>query len=173
MAKNKQQKQEIIKDLNQKLKEQKSMVLVDFSGLNAKLLFKLKDELKQSGCLLKVVKKTLFKKALDNRGEKNISEKIDQIKGQIALTFGFEDEVIPAKICRQFAEKNEQLKILGGILDQNFLTKERVIELAGIPSRQELLTRLLGSLQGTAMNFVYLLQGNTKGLITVLSKIKQ
>jgi len=173
MAKTKQQKQEIIKDLSEKLQKQNSMVLVDFSGLNVELLFKLKNELKQSGFLLKIVKKTLLEKALSTRGKKALSEKIAQIKGQLALVFGFKDEVIPAKICRAFAEKNEQLKILGGVLEDDFLTKERVLELAAIPSKAELLTRLLGSLQGPVNNFVYLLQGNIKGLLTVLLKAKQ
>lgn len=173
MPKTKEQKEKIIEDLAENLQKQKSIVFIDFSGCDSKFLFNLRDELQKSNCLLKIAKKTLFKKALENLEMKNISKKINQIKVQLALIFGFGDEIVPFKICYQFSRENENLKILGGIFGNEFLEKEKATELAQLPSRDELWARLIGSLQSPVSNFVNVLKGNIKGLIYALSAIKE
>lgn len=176
MPKTKSQKQKIIEGLTENFQKQKSTVLVDFSGCDSKFLFKLRDELGKSNCLLKVVKKTLLKKALETLTMKDISEKIDEIKLQLALVFGFGDEVIPAKICYQFSKENENLIILGGIIKNQkyeFLNAEDIIVLAQLPSREELIARLMGSLASPISGFINTLKGNLKGLIYALSAIKE
>lgn len=172
MPKSKKQKQEIIKDLQDKIAKQKAVVLVDFGNSDSQKLFQLRDDLKKENCLLQVVKKTLLKKVLEKAKETALLEKIEKIKGQMALVFGFGDEVLPAKIAYSASQKNENLKILAGILGKDFLEKEKVLELAKLPTKPELLGSLLGSLQAPVSNFVYVLNGNIKGLITILSKIK-
>ncbi len=173
MPKSKEQKQKIIEDLKENFQKQKSTVLVDFSGCDSKFLFKLRDELEKSNCLLRVVKKRLLKKTLEGLTMKDISEKIGEIELQLALIFGFRDEIIPAKICYQFSKENENLIILGGILGKEFLAKEKIIELAQLPSREELTARFVGSLASPISGFVNTLKGNLKGLIYALSAIKE
>lgn len=173
MPKTKEQKKEIIKSLEEKLKKQKSVVLIDFKGLPAKKFFELRDKLKLAGYQTEVTKKTLLNKVLLGLKKENLAQKIEEIKGQLALVFGMDDEVAGAKICRDFSKDNEQLQILGGILENSFLAKAETLELANTPSRAELLGRLVGSLQSPCSGLVSVLQGNIKGLITVLSKIKQ
>ena len=172
MAKSKLQKQTEIKDLNDKMQKQKAIIMVDFSKIEAKKVFQLRSDLKEAGCALKIVKKTLLEKVLENLKQNNFVEKIKSIKGQMALVFGFDDEVSPAKICHNFAKKEENLKILAGILGADWQSKEQVLALATLPSKPELLSRLVGTLNSPASNFVYVLNGNIKGLITILSKIK-
>lgn len=172
MALTREKKEEIIEDLKQKFTIQKAIVLVDFEGLDSKSLFKLRDELKELKCQFQVIKKTLFKKTLETLKEKSLAKKIGQIKGQLALAFGLEDEMSPSKICYQFSQKNENLRILGGILGNEFLEKEKIIEFAKLPSRAELLARLVGSLSAPISNLANVLQGNIKGLIYVLAKAK-
>ncbi len=173
MPKTKEQKQEIIKDIKEKIAKQKAVVLVDFGGSDSKKIFQLRDELKKENCLLQVVKKTLLEKVLEQAKENDLLEKIKNIKGQVALAFGFGDEVAPAKITYDASQKNEHLKILAGILGKEFLEKERVLELAKLPAKPELISRLLGSIQAPISNFVYVLNGNIKGLTTVLFRISE
>lgn len=172
MAKSRDEKQKIIKDLEKEIKKQKSMVFVDFSNLDSKSLFDLREKLGESNCLLKVTKKTLLEKTFEKLNKKNLSEKIKEIKVQLALVFGFQDEIIPAKICYQFSEENKNLKILGGIFEEEFLGKDKVIELAQLSSKTELLARFVRSLKSPVSGFVNVLEGNIKGLITVLAKVK-
>lgn len=182
MPKSREQKQEIIKDLQDKVAKQKASVFVDFGASPAKKIFQFRDELKDAGCLMQVVKKSLLEKVLEKSketapspeamaGEAEILEKIKAMKGQMAVIFGFTDEVSPAKISYLASKKNDQIKILAGILGKEFLGQERVMELAKLPSKPELVGKLLGSMQAPISNFVYVLNGNIKGLVCALDAI--
>ena len=95
-----------------------------------------------------------------------------KMPGEIALVFGYKDGMGPAKTIYQFSKENENLKILGGFFEDKFRTAEDIIVLAQLPSREELLAKLLGTISAPVSNFVSVLQGNIKGLITVLAKAK-
>ena len=131
----------------------------------------MRKKLKEAGCVLKVGKKTLIRIAF---GQSNISfwnKMKDSIPGQLALVFGIEDELSPARISNQFSKTNENFKILGGIFENRFIEKEKVLVLANLPSREELLGKLVGSISAPVSGFINVLQGNIKGLVVVLSKI--
>ncbi len=166
-----EQKQKIIQDLEEKINRQKTMIFVDFTGLGVKELFELRRELKRIDSLFKVSKKTLFVKSLQDFDE-SLAQVVNQLEGELGIVFGFGDEILPAKIVYQFSSQYSNLKILGGFFGGKFIPKEQVIELAKIPSRQELLARLIGSISAPVSNFVSVLENNIKGLLFVLSAIK-
>lgn len=172
MPKTKAQKKQIIENLKEKLLKNKSAVLLGFAGADSAALFGLRSKLEEAGCELKVVKKTLLEKALGEK-QAGITAKIKAIKAQLALAFGFEDELAPAKICYNFSKNREGLKILGGILDNNFLESTRMIELAQLPSRSELLARFVYSLKAPINNFAYVLKGNLNNLVYTLNQISK
>ena len=169
MALSREQKQKILDDLKEKIEKQKSMVFVDFTGLKVKDFSNFRKKLKATGNEITVAKKTLlgisFKKA-------NLDIEIKKIKGEIAAIFGLKDEFSPAKIAFQFSQENTNLKILGGFFENQFREAEKIIELAQLPSKEELLARFVGSIQAPVSNFVYALQYNIKGLLYLLTKIK-
>lgn len=170
MALKKEKKQEIIKDLREKVEQQKSIIFVAIENLKAKELFDLRKKLKEAGCLIAVVKKTLTSIIFK---EKKIGIDPKKLPGQTALIFGFDDEISPAKIAYKFSLTNKNLKILGGLMGKNdILTVEQANSLAQIPSKEELLAKVVGSMSAPISNFSYILQANIKGLISVLSKIK-
>jgi len=157
MALTREQKQKQIKDLKEKILKQKSLIFVDFNKVPSKDMFGLRKSLKEAGCNLKIAKKTLVRIAF---GQSNISfwNKMKAvIPGQLALVFGIEDEIAPARISNKFTKEHESFKILGGIFENKFIEKERVLELANIPPRNELLSRLVGSLSSSMANFVRVL----------------
>lgn len=157
MALTKAQKRKSLDDLKDKIVKQKSVVFADFSKVASKDLFALRKKLREAGCLLKIGKKTLIRIAF---GQSNISfwNKIKKnIPGQLALVFGFEDEIAPARISSQFGKTNENFKILGGIFENRFIEKTKVAELAAIPPRNELLGRLAGSLSSSIASFARVL----------------
>jgi large subunit ribosomal protein L10 len=157
MALTKLQKTKQIDSIKEKVAQQKSVIFVDFAKVPSKDMFNLRKSLKEQGCNLKVAKKTLVRIAF---GQSNISfwNKIkSSIPGQLALVFGIKDEIAPARIANQFRKTNENFKILGGIFENRFIAKERVLELANIPPRNELLSRLVGSIQSPIASFVRVL----------------
>ena len=163
MALTKAQKQKIIADLKDKIAKQKAMVLIGITGLKVKDISDLRKKLKTEEGNLKVVKKTLIEKAFK---ENNIEFE------EIALVLGFKDEILPAKTVYQFGLANEKLKILGGFLEGKFKEAEEIIALAQLPTKEGLLAKLVGSIASPISGLINVLQGNIKGLITVLAKAK-
>lgn len=169
MALTKEQKQNIIKDLKESVDKQKSMVFVSVKGLKAADLLELRNKLKELNCRLLVAKKTLIDIAFK---DSKIEIKTDKLDGQIALIFGFKDEVLPAKTSYEFSKKNENLKILGGFLEDKFREVDEIITLAKIPSKEELLAKVVGSISAPISGFANVLHGNLRNLVYVLKEIK-
>lgn len=157
MALTKEQKTKQVEDIKKKLSNQKSMVFVDFNKVPSKDMFTLRKNLKEQGCNLKIAKKTLVRVAF---GQSNISfwNKIKAVvPGQLALVLGIEDEIAPARIANDFAKKQENFKILGGIFEKRFIDREKVLVLANLPTKNELLGRLVGSIYSPVSSFVRVL----------------
>jgi len=169
MALTKAQKQKIIADLKDKIAKQKAMVLIGITGLKVKDISDLRKKLKTEEGNLKVVKKTLIEKAFK---ENNLEFDKNKYKEEIALVFGFKDEILPAKTVYQFGLANEKLKILGGFLEGKFKEAEEIIALAQLPTKEGLLAKLVGSIASPISGLINVLQGNIKGLITVLARAK-
>ena len=169
MALTKEQKENIVEKLKQSIAQQKAVVFVAIDGLKTTELFDLRKGLKQDNCLLTVAKKTLLSIAFkQSKMEFNAKE----LEGELALIFGFGDEIMPAKIAYQFSKKNKNLKILGGLFENEVKTAEEIIILAKIPSREELLAKVVSSISSPISGFVNVLQGNIKGLIYILKQAK-
>ncbi|MEK7664103.1 MAG: 50S ribosomal protein L10 [Patescibacteria group bacterium] len=162
MALTKEKKQSNLKDLKESISKQKSVIFADFSKVASKNLFDLRKKLKEAGCILKIGKKTLIRIAFGQSGISFWNNIKKSVPGQLALVFGIEDEIAPARISNQFAKTNENFKILGGIFEKRFIDRERVLELANIPTRNELLGRLVGSLQSSITSFVRVLDKISK-----------
>jgi len=155
MALTKTQKQKILTDLKEKIDKQKAIVFAAITGLKVKDLSSLRKLLRSKDCELKVAKKTLILKAFQN---KKIDFDVKKLEGEVALGFGYKDEVLPFKTVYDFAKEHENLKILGGLLGTEVLEKTKAIELGQLPTRDELLTRLMvNALQGSLRKFVYAL----------------
>ena len=164
----KAQKQQLIEELADKLKRQKSLVFTDFRGLKVGEIEDLRKELKEAEIEYKVAKKTLIKLALE-KAKKKIG--ISQFKDSVALAFGFQDPITHFKIISKFAKEHKNLEILGGLMDDEFLTVDEIEELAKIPSRDELLAKFVGSLKSPIRGFVNVLGGNIRNLLLIFKQI--
>src|SRR3989344_3110982 len=170
MAFTKSQKQKIVEELKEKIGRQKSVVFFDISGVKVKDLSQLRRTMKEKNCELKVAKKTLLDIA---SAEKGIKTEMKKITGEIALGFGFQDEISPFQIGYKFSKEAQNVKILGGILEKEIIDQEKAIFLGTLPSKEGLLTKLVGSISAPISGFLNVLQGNIKGLIYVLGIINK
>lgn len=166
-----QKKQEIINNLVEKLSRQKIVIFFDYTGLTVNKFRGLRNKLREKGIDCQVIKKTLTNLALNKAGFKNI--KIKDLSGQLALILGYQDEILPAKILNNFTKENESVKILAGIVRDEYLDKEAIISLAKLPSRQELLAKLVGSISHPLRGLINACQWNLRKLIFVLKALKQ
>ena len=169
MALTKEQKQKTLKELEEKIDKQKAIAFANIAGLKVEDLTKLRKTMKKQDCELRVAKKTLITLALK---EKGLPVDLKKMQGEIALAFAYKDEVAAFQILYDFLKEHEQLKILGGLIAKEFLGEEKALILAQLPTRDQLLAKLVGSIASPLSGLVSVLQGNIKGLINVLAKAK-
>ncbi|RLC38492.1 50S ribosomal protein L10 [Candidatus Falkowbacteria bacterium] len=172
MAKTKEQKKEIIKNLNQKIENSNSIVFIKFDALGVKDNDELRRKLKEEDSEYYVAKKTLLDIVFKDK--KNNDFQVKDFEGKIAVVFGYKDEVAPAKIVNEFKKLNkDKIEFIGGLLEGKFMSSREVSDLACLPGKQELYAKLVGSLNAPISNFVSVINGNTRKLIYVLSAIKE
>ncbi len=167
---NLKQKKEIVENLSKEIADSKTVVICDFKGLAVSDLNEIRNRLREIGAHMQVVKKTLGKKAFQEAG---IEIDTKNLEGQLALIYGSQDEVSSPKVLANFSKENENLKILAGTLESTAMTDKEMINLSKIPSREELLAKLVGSLKSPLNGFVGALNGNLRNLVGVLQAIKE
>jgi large subunit ribosomal protein L10 len=167
---NKDQKKALVKDLTDQIKSSKVSIFSDFTGTSVAKMQELRRELRQAGATYKVSKKKLFDLAF-----KEAAIEVDStgLEGQIGLTVGQQDEVSAAKILNVFAKKNKNFKILRGVLGNQVLTDKEVIALAMLPTKEELLAKLVGTINAPVSGFVNVLAGNLRKLVYVLKAVAE
>lgn len=170
MAKTRQQKEQNVKDLTEKLKKAKSLVFVNFDGLKVKEIEELRKNCRAENIDYLVTKKTLMKKAFKDAGLKDIDPK--SFEKEVATVFSYEDEVAPARIIQDFAKEHEALVAFGGVLEGQFVEQNKIIELSKLPSKDELLAKVVGSIKAPVSGFVNVLSGNLRNLVYVLNAVK-
>jgi len=170
MAITRKLKEKQVVELTEKFKTSKSMVATDFRGLKMDEISELRKSLKKSGSDYKVVKITLLERAAREAGFEEFE--VTVFKGHpLAVSFGYEDEIAPAKIILDQAKKNDKLEIVAGLLGRKVLTANEVKSLALLPSKEEMLAKVVGTLNAPIYNIVSVLHGNLRSLVYVLDAI--
>jgi large subunit ribosomal protein L10 len=169
MAKTRVQKEAAILQLNDALKGAKGIVFANYQGLTIPQTDLLRKQCRENNAVYIASKKTLVQRALSLLGHEVDTK---SFAGSVAVIASMNDEISAAKVAAEFAKKNEKLTFFGGILDGAVLSAEQVKALSMIPSKTELLSRLVGTLNAPVSGFVNVLAGNMRGLVTTLSAIK-
>lgn len=169
MPKSKQQKQGTVESLVAGLKQAKGVVFANFQGLTVAQSEELRKLARADGIAVVAAKKTLVKRALDEAGLNDVDAK--SFPGGVATFIG-NDEVSPARIVQTFAKKNEIVTIFGGILEGKFIDAVMVKNLASLPSKLELLGKLVGSMSAPISGFVRVNAAVIRGLMNVLNAYK-
>ena len=170
MAKTKQQKEESLNLLTENIKTAKSAVFANFQGLKVVESEELRAKCRENNVSYTATKKTLIGRALADAGY-DVDAKA--FEGGVAAVLGRDDEVVPAQIIANFAKGHEVVEIFGGILEGKFIDAAKVNELSKLPSKQQLLGQLVGTLNAPVSGFVNVLAGNLRGLANVLNGIKE
>lgn len=137
-------KAQTIEDLAQKLRDSKGAVLLDYRGLNVASITALRRELDAQEVEFHVAKNTLLRIAAE-RAEVAVSP--DLLTGPTAVAFGWRDEIGPAKLLTDFARRNRMVTVKGGVIGGRSLNAEQIGRVAELPGREQLLARLLGTMQ--------------------------
>lgn len=150
-----EQKKAIVSNLTEKLKNATAGVVVNYSGITVDNDTKLRADLRKANVEYKVYKNTLTARACEEAGLGGLK---DEFEGMTAIAISESDPIAPAKILKEYAEKIETFEIKAGFLDGEVMTKEQVMDLADIPSKEILIGRIVGSLMSPLYSLAYGLQ---------------
>ncbi len=140
MSANLEAKKELVAEIKDKLSRAKCVVFVDYRGLNVAQDTEMRTEFRKNNSDYKVYKNRLVLRAANELGISGLEE---HLQGTSAIAFGYEDEVSAAKIVSQVGEKTNMLSIKCGLLNGKLISSDEVKTLAKIPSREELIGKLL------------------------------
>ena len=166
----KAQKVTLVDNLIAELKDAKSVILVNYTGLNVKSQQELKKRLKEVGGRMVVVKNTLLKRAIESAKIDSKVSTEEILSGQTALVIADEDPIAPIQILGKFAKENELPKFKVGVVDGTFQDSETLIKLPSLPGRDVLLGQVLGALMSPMYGLTATLNGNLQKLVYILDQ---
>jgi len=150
-----EQKQKIVADLAEQMRNSVSGVLVNYQGITVEDDTKMRKALREAGVSYMVQKNTLTGRACDEVG---YSEMKQYLSGMTAIAISANDAVAPAKVLKEYADKIESFTILAGYVDGAVVSADTVKQLADIPSKEVLIAKFLGSIKSPVYKFAYALQ---------------
>ena len=167
-------KQAVVAQLKEQLESAKGVVLTSYKGLTVAQDTELRRELREAGVSYHVVKNKMLRIAAKEAGIEGIEE---HLEGTTAFAFSTEDAVAPAKVICGFIKKNkledaEVLTVKVGMVEGKVIGVDEVKALAALPSREELIAKLLGSMNAPISNTVNVLQGVIRNAVYVLDAIR-
>ena len=143
-------KQPIVQKIADEVSNASSVVLVNYRGITVEQDTALRKQLREAGVTYKVYKNTMMRRAFEGTA---YAELDPFLEGTNAIAIGTDDVTAPARIICKFSKDNKVLEVKAGVVEGDFYSAEKVNELAAIPSREVLLSRLLGSMQSPIANF--------------------
>ena len=139
----------VVEEIKANLEGAKSVVLVDYLGLTVEQDTNLRRATREAGLIYKVYKNTMVKRAIEGTDFAELEKDLD---GPTAVAISKDDATAPARVIAKFAKDAKKLEMKSGIVEGNYYDKDGIQVIASIPSREELLSRLLGSLQSPITN---------------------
>ena len=150
-----EQKKLAVETLSDKMGRAASGVLVKYEGITVEDDTKMRAALRKAGVEYTVLKNSIIGRACDNAGFAALKS---ELTGMNAVAISFEDQVAPAKILKEYADKIESFELRGGFVDGEVLDAAGVNELASIPPKEVLVGKILGSIQGPLYSLAFALQ---------------
>ena len=143
-------KQPIVEEIKESIMDAKSVVLVDYRGLTVEQDTKFRKAMRESDVIYKVYKNTMVKRAIEGTEFEALK---DDLEGPTAVAISKTDATAPARIVAQFAKENPVLEIKTGVVEGTYYDNAGIKTIATIPSRDVLISKLLGSMQSPIANF--------------------
>lgn len=165
----KQKKEKTVASLVERFKKTNSYYFIDFMGLNVADTINLRREFKSKGIEMTVAKNTLILRAMNETTNNAIPREI--LKGPSALLFAYEDPIAPAKIIKQRLEKNELPKLKAAVIEGVFYEGKKLKEIAALPTKPEIVSSILGSLNAPISGIVGSLNAVMRDLASLIEEV--
>ena len=161
------EKEQILQDTRERIRDVRGIFLADFSGMSVEKLSALRKRCREQNVQFRVIKNTLLKRAFNERG---ITDLDPFLEGPTGLVFSPVDEMAPAKILADFAKANERPRIKAAVVDGKLFDEKAIAVLATLPSREVLLSQLLATLIAPMTQFLAVIEA-TVALPAVMADV--
>lgn len=166
-----EEKEQIVAEVSELVGKARGMFFTDFSGLTVQQATELRREFRKSGIEYRVVKNTLIRKALEHAT--GYDKVYDRLAGPTGVAFAYEDPVSPAKIIQKFSEKHNKLSLKICVLEKEVYDGARLVELAKLPTRKELMAGILGCIQSPLAGVPTVINAVMRDLASVIGEIEK
>ncbi len=150
-----EQKKPIVAEISESIKDAQAVVLVAYSGINVEQDTALRKEMRESDIIYKVYKNTMMNFAFQGTDCEPLTK---HLQGPNAIAISKKDATAPARIIAKYAKTAPTLQLMAGIVEGGYYDETGIKALAEVPSREELLGKLLGSIQSPIANFARVLK---------------
>ena len=169
MALTKDQKQTQVQDLTTKMSDASSIIFANYIGLSVAEISELRSKLREAGAEMKVAKKTLMKLAASDAKLPDFEEA--SLEGPVSLIFSYGDPLGGAQVAFKFSKEHDKVSLIGGVFEGNLLTKEQAMELAEMPSREQLLSMFVGMIRSPLVSFASMCNSPLTGFARALNEM--
>jgi large subunit ribosomal protein L10 len=165
-----QKNKDTVKNLREKVAKAKSIILTDFKGLNSNATNDFRAKMLEQHAEVTVAKNTLLKKALE---EEKVDTKLiaEHLKGNTTAIFSYTDPISFIKPLVEFAKKLELPKIKAALIEGLFTTKEQIETISKLPTREQLLTQIVGTMNRPLSDLVTVLKGTQRKFVYAIKAI--
>lgn len=163
-------KAKIISQIAEKATKASIAVVSDFKGLRVEELEELRNRLREAQVDYQVVKNTLARIAFEQTEHKVAK---DHFKDCCAIAFGFDDPIVATKILVDYAKQNKKFSVKFASFEGKVLGPDEIVELSKLPGREELLAKMLGTMNAVPTNFVGLFANIVRNFLYALQAIKE
>lgn len=168
---NKNEKSEVISEVRKLIDGSSALYLTNYSGISVAEITTLRNELRKEGVTYKVIKNTLFERALKESGKYSKLE--DYLTGMIGFAFASGNPAAPAKIIKKYYDSSKKFELKACYIEGQFYDGSRLTELANLPSKEEIIASILGSLNLPASGIVGAINAVLRDLVSVVDQISK
>ncbi len=168
---NRSDKEAIVAEVAERAARATAMYFADFTGLTVEEATELRREFRKAGVEYRVVKNTLAKKALEQ--VTGYDRVFDKLVGPTGIAFSYDDAVAPAKIIKKFSDKFGKPKLKAAVLEKVVFDGSQLDELSKLPTRAELMSGVLGSIQAPMSGIVGAIGAVARDLVNVIDAIEK
>lgn len=173
MAVSRKQKENVVATLIKDLGESGSVILADFTGINVEAMTELRIQMRENNVSFTVVKNTLLRRIFNEIDVKSDEGVYSLMEGPTALAYAV-DEVLPIKIIKKFADSHKGLpRVKGGFVSGETYEVGKLMRLADIPSREELIAKFMGSARSPLQGFVSVSSGIIKKFFYAVNALRE
>ena len=157
-----------VQAITDRIQSAQSMILADYTGLTVAQMTVFRSNCREKAVECQVVKNRLARLAAD---ASDMAVMKDHLTGPTAILFGMESQVEAAKVLVNFAKDNEAMEIKGGFVDGEYLDPNKIVALSKVPSRDELIAMMMGSINSPVTGLAMAMKGVVGGLARVIDAV--